>query len=323
MGQINLAAASPFATVYTGPAYPFVYTTAKSNANRTNVRMVMFNPEWTNKRGKNKMIKYSLNRILQTKQFWTVVLIMTVITTLDAAQHAVMLGGFSLAKSLWLNTFMASSVGGTYGHMLTSFVLGLFPVWLLVGAGFATLNDFSVGQSYSVVSRVGVAKYLRGQYLAAGVAGVLLFAIPLLVNVVVVFVIQTLNLKKYDGQMRLLIDRPRLPNSDKYHFVWWQLEHPALTFFMFLGIFLVAVFFTSMMMVSISLIFDSFYQVLTLVVLATVLLGSQLFDIGSLVQTFAHLSLFSDWITGWVVFITTLSMINVVTYLWRRTGELK
>lgn len=49
MGQINLAAASPFATVYTGPAYPFVYTTAKSNANRTNVRMVMFNPEWTNK----------------------------------------------------------------------------------------------------------------------------------------------------------------------------------------------------------------------------------------------------------------------------------
>lgn len=49
MGQKNLAAASPFATVYNGPAYPFIYTTAKSNANQTNVRMVMFNPEWTNK----------------------------------------------------------------------------------------------------------------------------------------------------------------------------------------------------------------------------------------------------------------------------------
>lgn len=49
MGQKNRAAASPFATVYTGPGYPYVYTTAKSNANQTNVRLVMFNPEWTNK----------------------------------------------------------------------------------------------------------------------------------------------------------------------------------------------------------------------------------------------------------------------------------
>lgn len=276
----------------------------------------------TRKRGKNKMIKYSLNRILQTRQFWIVVFMMTIITTTDAVQHAVMLSGLSLSKSFWLNTFMASSVGGTYGHMLTSFLLGLFPVWLLIGAGFATLNDFSVGQSYNVVSRVGVAKYLRGQYLAAGIAGVLLFTIPLLTNLVVVLAIQTFNFKKYDGQMQLLLDRPRLPDLEKYHFVWWQLEHPALTFVMFLGIFLVAVFFTAMMMVSISLIFDSFYQVLTLVVLATVLLGSQLFDFGSLVQSFAHLSLFPEWLISWIVFIVTLLIINVVVYLWRRSGEL-
>lgn len=268
------------------------------------------------------MINYSLNRILQTKQFWIVVFMMTIITTTDAVQHAVMLSGLSLSKSFWLNTFMASSVGGAYGHMLTAFLLGLFPVWLLIGAGFATLNDFSVGQSYNVVSRVGVAKYLRGQYLAAGIAGVLLFAIPLLINLVVVLAIQTFNFKKYDGQMRLLLDRPKLPDLEKYHFVWWQLEHPALTFFMFLGIFLVAVFFTAMMMVSISLIFDSFYQVLTLVVLATVLLGSQLFDFGSLVQSFAHLSLFPEWLISWIVFIVTLLIINVVVYLWRRSGEL-
>lgn len=88
------------------------------------------------------------------------------------------------------------------------------------------------------------------------------------------------------------------------------------------GHFLVVVFFTAMMMVSISLIFDSFYQVLTLVVLATVLLGSQLFDFGSLVQSFAHLRLFPEWLISWIVFIATLLIINVVVYLWRRSGEL-
>lgn len=47
IGQKNAAAASPLATAYTGPAYPYVYTTTYSNASQTNVRMVMFNPEWT------------------------------------------------------------------------------------------------------------------------------------------------------------------------------------------------------------------------------------------------------------------------------------
>lgn len=42
-----VASASPLATAYTGPAYPYVYTTTYSNASQTNVRMVMFNPEWT------------------------------------------------------------------------------------------------------------------------------------------------------------------------------------------------------------------------------------------------------------------------------------
>ncbi|MBS9335176.1 DUF2712 domain-containing protein [Fructobacillus sp. M1-13] len=47
LGQKNAAAASPEATAYTGPAYPYVYTGTYWNANKTNVRMVMFNPEWT------------------------------------------------------------------------------------------------------------------------------------------------------------------------------------------------------------------------------------------------------------------------------------
>lgn len=268
------------------------------------------------------MIKYSLIRILRTKQFLTVMLIMTVITTIDAVQHVVMLNGISLSKSIWLNTFMASSVGGTYGHMLTSFLLGLFPIWLLLGSGFALLNDFSVGQSYNVASRSGIAKYLKGQYLAAGLSGVLLFSVPLFINLIVVAIIQLFDFKKYDGQMRLLQDRSRLPDLDKYHFVWWQLEHPMLTFLLYLGVFLIAVFFTSMLMISISLLFDNFYQVLTLVVLATVLLGSQLFDIGGLVQSFAHLASFSEWLTSWLIFIVILIMINGVIYFWKKSGEL-
>ncbi|TOZ05788.1 hypothetical protein DIS14_06235 [Leuconostoc pseudomesenteroides] len=81
------------------------------------------------------MLSYSLNRIIQTKQFLTVMFIMCIITILDAIQHVIMLNGFSLAKSMWLNTFMASSLGGMYGHLLTTFLLGLYPIWLLLGGG--------------------------------------------------------------------------------------------------------------------------------------------------------------------------------------------
>lgn len=76
------------------------------------------------------MLNYSLNRIIQTKQFLTIMFIMSVITIFDAILHVMMLNGFSLAKSMWLNTFMASSLGGMYGHMLTTFLLGLYPIWL-------------------------------------------------------------------------------------------------------------------------------------------------------------------------------------------------
>lgn len=62
------------------------------------------------------MINYSLNRILQTKQFWIVVFMMTIITTTDAVQHAVMLSGLSLSKSFGLiHLWQVAWVG----HMVT------------------------------------------------------------------------------------------------------------------------------------------------------------------------------------------------------------
>ncbi|GAO99404.1 hypothetical protein FFIC_100050 [Fructobacillus ficulneus] len=248
---------------------------------------------------------------------------MTIITITDAVQHVVLLSGISLAKNMWLNTFMASSVGGIYGHLLTIFLLGLFPVWLLLGVGFALSNDFSTGQAYNVVSRIGLAKYIRGHYYAAGIAGVILFAVPLLVNLLTVAIIQLLDVRKSDGQMRILYNRGKIPDLEKYHFLWWQLEHPVVTYFLYLGLFLIAVILTSMLMVSLSLLFNNFYQILSLVVLTTVILGSQIFNIGSLLQTFAFLLHFPDWVHNWLTFLSILLVANVVIYLWRHSGELQ
>lgn len=269
------------------------------------------------------MLKYSLQRILQTKRFWFVMLIMTAITTTDAIQHVVVLSGNSLATNFWLNTFMASSVAGPYGHLLTFFLLGLFPVWLLLGVGFALSSDFSSGQSYNVVSRVGLAKYIRGHYYAAGIAGAILFSVPLLVNLLIVMVIHLFDFRTFSGQMRLLDDRSRIPNLEKYHFLWWQLEHPVVTFFLYFFLFLLAVIMTTVLMVSLTLIFNSFYQVLALVVLSSVLLGTQLFNIGGLLQTFAYLIYLPDWINSWVTLLLTMLVINIVIYYWRRFGELR
>lgn len=269
------------------------------------------------------MLKYSLQRILQTKQFWVVMLIMIAVTTADAIQHVVVLGGISLAKNFWLNTFMASSVGGPYGHLLTFFLLGLFPVWILLGVGFALSSDFSSGQSYNVVSRVGLAKYIRGHYYAAGIAGAILFAVPLLLNLLIVMVIQLFDFRKFDGRMGMLQDRSRIPDLEKYHFLWWQLEHPVFTFVLYFFLFLLAVILTAILMVSLTLIFNNFYQVLALVVLSSVLLGSQLFNIGGLLQTFAYLIYLPDWINSWVTLLLTMLVINIVVYYWRRSGELR
>ena len=268
------------------------------------------------------MLSYSLNRIIQTKQFLTVMFIMCIITILDAIQHVIMLNGFSLAKSMWLNTFMASSLGGMYGHLLTTFLLGLYPIWLLLGVGFALLKDFKTGQSYNVVSRVGVSKYLHHQFIAAGLAGTLLFSVPLLLNLIVIWIIQLFPLKTFDGQMSLLIDKPRIPNLEKYHFVWWQLENPALTFMVYLFVFLISVFVTTMFMAAISLVFGNFYQILTLVSLGTILLGSQVFDIGKMLQSFAQLMTWQSWLLSWSGLIIVLLIVNSLILLWRCHGEL-
>ncbi|MGO3411846.1 MAG: hypothetical protein ACTIM3_07045 [Leuconostoc falkenbergense] len=268
------------------------------------------------------MLNYSLNRIIQTKQFLTIMFIMSVITIFDAILHVMMLNGFSLAKSMWLNTFMASSLGGMYGHMLTTFLLGLYPIWLLLGAGFSILKDFKTGQSYNVVSRVGIAKYFSSQFIAAGLAGTILFAVPLLLNLIVIWLIRLCPLKTFDGQMMLLIDKSRLPNVDKYHFVWWQLENPALTFMAYLFVFLISTFVTTMFMVAISLVFGNFYQILTLVSLGTILLGSQMFDIGKMLQSFAQLITWQNWLFSWLCLIAAFVVFNSLIFLWRCHGEL-
>ncbi|EHN58426.1 MAG: DUF2712 domain-containing protein [Oenococcus sp.] len=46
-GSQNGALASPTKNAYTGPAYPYVYSGAYSNASQQNVRMAVFNPTWT------------------------------------------------------------------------------------------------------------------------------------------------------------------------------------------------------------------------------------------------------------------------------------
>ncbi|MBS9335177.1 hypothetical protein LQZ24_03825 [Fructobacillus sp. M1-13] len=248
---------------------------------------------------------------------------MSAITIIDAIEHVIILGGISLAKVFWLNTFMASSVAGPYGHLLTTFLLGLFPVWLLLGVGFVVSTDFRSGQSYNLVSRVGIPTYIKSNYYAAAICGVLLYVIPLILNLIFVIVIQFINVRKSDCRMGMLQDRSRIPDLEKYHFLWWQLENPVLTFFIYLVLFLIVVVLVSMLLVSLTLILNQFFQVLTVVVLASVLLGSQLFNIGSLLQTFAYLQYASDWIQSWVIFIVALIGFNVAIYYWQRKGELQ
>lgn len=118
------------------------------------------------------------------------------------------------------------------------------------------------------------------------------------------------------------IDKPRIPNLEKYHFVWWQLENPALTFMVYLFVFLISVFVTTMFMAAISLVFGNFYQILTLVSLGTILLGSQVFDIGKMLQSFAQLMTWQSWLLSWSDLIIVLLIVNSLILLWRCHGEL-
>lgn len=267
------------------------------------------------------MIRYSLERIIWTKRFWGVLFVLTVITSVDAIQHVVMASGQSFTKIAWLSTFMASSLVAAYiGHLLIAFTIGLFPVWILLGSGFALLNDFESGQAYNVASRVGVAKFLRGHYIGAGISSVILFAVPLLWNALLIYILRLFPFTRWDGQAQMLQSAPKIP---KYDFLLWQFRHPAATFWLYLALFLLAAFLVGMLMISFSLILNRFYQVLTVTVLATVLLGSQIFNIGTLVQTFAPLVLVRDWANAWIDLLAILAIFSLAIYFWRKRGELE
>ncbi|WP_301711072.1 hypothetical protein [Oenococcus sicerae] len=165
-----------------------------------------------------------------------------------------------------------------------------------------------------------MSKFIRGHYVGAGISSVILFAVPLLWNALLIYILRFFPFTRWDGQAQMLQSAPKIP---KFAFLLWQLRHPATTFGLYLALFLVVCLLVGMLMISFSLILNRFYQVLTITVLATVLLGSQIFNIGTLLQTFAPLILVRDWVNAWINLLVILVILNLAIYLSRKRGELE